>query len=235
MQSHFFFLNHIPQTDHVILDEASSHHLYRVLRMMAGEKIVLTNGKGILAEAIITTPHKSQSEIQILEQKEIPFILPSVTIAISPIKNVSRFEWFIEKCSELGIQKIIPIICDRTEKINFKQERLLNILKSGLLQSKQAWMPELLPTERFKNIMSHLCEKKRFIAHCNPDENKILIPCNLKKEESRIILIGPEGDFSDEEINIAKSNDFMGVSLGPSVLRTETAGIAAAVLLRQSH
>ncbi len=234
MQSPFFFLGNIPQGDHLVLDETSSHHLSRVLRMEKGEKIILTDGKGDLLEAEIKLPHKSKSEVQILVRKEIPFVLPAVTIAISPIKNVSRFEWFVEKCTELGVQKIIPLICDRTEKFHYKQERLYNILKSGLLQSRQAWMPQLMPSEKIEKLIMHSDESKRYIAHCNSDENKITLPCNLNKEESRIILIGPEGDFSDEEVKIAKANNFLPVSLGPSILRTETAGIAAAVLLRQS-
>ena len=234
MQSPFFFLDSIPQGDHLVLDETSSHHLSRVLRMEKGEKIILTDGKGNLLEAEIKVPHKSKSEVRILSRKEIPFVLPSVTIAISPIKNVSRFEWFVEKCTELGVRKIIPLICDRTEKFNYKQDRLYNILKSGLLQSRQAWMPLLMPSEKMEKLVMRSDESKRYIAHCNADENKITLPCNLNKDESRIILIGPEGDFSDEEVNIAKANNFLPVSLGPSVLRTETAGIAAAVLLRQS-
>ena len=234
MQSPFFFLDSIPQGDHLFLDETSSHHLSRVLRMEKGEKIILTDGKGNLLEAEIKVPHKSKSEVQILSRKEIAFVLPSVTIAISPIKNVSRFEWFVEKCTELGVQKIIPLICDRTEKFHYKQERLYNILKSALLQSRQAWVPQLMSSIKIEQLVMNSEESNRYIAHCNADEQKISLASNLNKEESRIILIGPEGDFSEEEVSFAKANNFLGVSLGPSVLRTETAGIAAAVLLRQS-
>lgn len=234
MQPPFFFLENIPKEDHPILDEASSHHLSRVLRMKEGEKIMLTDGKGNLLEAAITVVHKSKSEAQILERNHLPFILPEVTIAISPIKNISRFEWFIEKCTELGVHKIIPIICARTEKYNYKHERIQNILKSAILQSRQSWIPQLMLSEKIETVIKNASEINRFIAHCNMDEDKFPLPCNIKKEESRIILIGSEGDFTDEEVNFAKAHKFLPITLGASTLRTETAGIAAAVLLKQS-
>jgi 16S rRNA (uracil1498-N3)-methyltransferase len=234
MQPPFFFLDSIPQENHLVLDEPSSHHLSRVIRMAIGEKIILSDGRGNFLEAVIKAPHKSKSEVQILTRKKIPFVFPEVTIAISPIKNVSRFEWFIEKSTELGVQKIIPLICTRTEKFNYKQERLHNILKSALLQSRQFWMPQLMPAKKIEHVIKNAVESKRYIAHCNPDDNKFSLPYDLNKVESRIILIGPEGDFSEEEVTLAKVNNFLPVSLGSSILRTETAGIAAAVLLRQS-
>lgn len=234
MQPPFFFLDNISQDDRLVLDEASSHHLSRVLRMKEGEKIMLTDGKGNLIEATITVAHKSKSEAQVLERKQIHFTLPEVTIAISPIKNVSRFEWFVEKCTELGVHKIIPVICSRTEKYNYKYERLQNILKSAILQSRQSWIPQLMPSEKIETVIKKASEGNRFIAHCNTNENKLSLPCNLRKEDSRIILIGPEGDFTDKEIAMAKAHEFLPVTLGESTLRTETAGIAAAVLLKQS-
>ncbi|MEO6868628.1 MAG: RsmE family RNA methyltransferase [Ginsengibacter sp.] len=234
MQPPFFFLENIPKEDRPILDEASSHHLSRVLRMKEGELIVLTDGKGNLYEAAITAAHKSKSEVRILEKKQIAFDLPEVTIAISPIKNVSRFEWFIEKCTELGVHKIIPVICSRTEKFNYKQERLQNILKSAIMQSRQPWMPQLMASEKIENLIVNASASHRFIAHCNRDENKLSLPGNIKKDESRIILIGPEGDFTEEEVNFAIAHKFIPITLGASTLRTETAGIAAAVLLKQN-
>ena len=154
----------------------------------------------------------------------------SITIAISLVKNASRFEWFLEKATEIGVTTIIPLLCQRTEKQHFRTERMNGIVISAMLQSKQVWLPELKNPTPFKETVTQSDEKSKFIAHCETDKEKLQLT-TIKKEESSIILIGPEGDFSPEEISLAKINHFIPVALGETRLRTETAGMVATTIL----
>jgi 16S rRNA (uracil1498-N3)-methyltransferase len=229
----FFYKEDIkPTTTNVLLDEATSKHIVQVLRMQKGEQLQLTDGKGNLFTAAITDDNRKKCGVTILTTIKQQLPATNVSIGISLIKNNSRFEWFLEKATEIGITEIIPLICERTEKSAFKFERLNGILISAMLQSQQSWLPVLQEPQKFTKFISKAKQEQKFIAHCIDENNKKKLPSQLiNKLTSKLILIGPEGDFTKEEIENALKYDFIPVSLGNTRLRTETAGIAAAVIL----
>jgi 16S rRNA (uracil1498-N3)-methyltransferase len=212
----------------ITLDEDRSKHVAQVLRMQKGEQLMMADGKGKLATGEIVDDHRKKCQVLVKQTELQPETLPSVTIAISLLKNTSRFEWFLEKATEIGINRIIPLICDRTEKQKFRQDRLHSILESAMVQSRQCWLPELTELVSFAEAVKENADH-RFIAHCVEEEKTDLSTVTVKG--SSIILIGPEGDFSAGEIETALLGGFAPVSLGSTRLRTETAGMVAAVLL----
>ncbi len=228
-----FFVHTIDtQSSSISLNEESSKHIIQVLRMSAGESLQLTNGKGTIVTASIIDDHKKNCIVQVNTIQQIEAPIKKTSIAISLVKNTSRFEWFLEKVTEIGVASIIPLICARTEKQHVRIDRMKSILTSAMLQSKQTWLPELHEPLSYKECIEKCTISNRFIAHCenNPSKKSIL---SYPKNSESIILIGPEGDFSSDEIEMAVSNHFIPVSLGETRLRTETAGVVAAVLLQQ--
>ena len=226
-----FFKEEISSGSSITLSEETSKHVIQVLRMNEGQHLQLTDGKGKIIDAEIIQEHKKATEVKVLSTSHIAPRTSNITIAISLIKNTSRFEWFLEKATEIGISAIIPLICDRTEKQNFRHDRMKNILISAMLQSQQAWLPVLQVPVKFKEVIKNATHEKKFIAHCEQDEKTLI--SNQSINQSSIILIGPEGDFTKEEIDLAVANNFTPVSLGDTRLRTETAGMVACVLLNQ--
>ncbi len=222
----------VTSTD-VVLDEATSKHVVQVLRMQNGEQLQLTNGKGILFTAEITDNNRKRCGTRILQTTNHKPQTSNITIAISPVKNNTRFEWFLEKATEIGVTEIIPLVCSRTEKSSFKYDRLKSILVSAMLQSQQSWLPVLHEPTKFTELVTSATHQQKFIAHCIDDAKRNLADLNNESLSSKIILIGPEGDFTADEIELALQNKFSGVTLGEIRLRTETAGIVAAVLLSQ--
>jgi len=227
----FFFEENIPADGSFFLSEGSSRHISQVLRMQEGEQILTTNGKGYSFKCQIISANKKKTEVKIIEKEFLPSTITKTTIAISLIKNRTRFEWFIEKATEIGVNAIIPLLCKRTENAHFKKERLVAIMTSAMLQSRQVWLPELSEPVKMDDILKRLDFDQKYIAHCTEEEKKELRTINLDPPSSRIILIGPEGDFTDDEIKSALQQNYIPVSLGDTRLRTETAGIVAAVLL----
>ena len=211
------------------LSEETSKHIIQVLRMKNGEQLQLTNGKGKIITVELISEHKKAAEVKALSTSNIAHQTSNITIAISLIKNTNRFEWFLEKATEIGVSEIIPLICERTEKQNFRHDRMKNILISAMLQSQQAWLPLLHEPTKFSEVIKNSAQQKKYIAHCIEVEKKELR--NETNDRSSIILIGPEGDFTKTEIDLALANNFIPVSLGDTRLRTETAGMVAAVLL----
>lgn len=200
--------------------------------MQAGEPLHLTDGKGHLLTAAIAEPHKKHCSATVSDVVFTTRRNPQTTIAISLLKNANRFEWFLEKATEIGVAGIIPLICDRTEKERAKAERLQNILVSALLQSRQVWLPQMPEPVQFANFIKDpevLTIPRKLIAHCLEDEKYSL--SSRRADENSIILIGPEGDFTTEEIGAALANGYQPVTLGATRLRTETAGVVAAALL----
>ena len=228
----FFFEENLPASDPFILSEESSRHISQVLRMKDGDQLLITNGKGYTLTTKIISAHKKKTEVNILAKEFLPSQKPKVAIAISPIKNTSRFEWFIEKATEIGVSTIIPLLCKRTEKTHFRSVRIQSILKSAMLQSRQAWLPELWEPVKLNELMNNKDYDQKFIAHCLKEKKTDLKNSEINKFNSKIILIGPEGDFTEEEIRMATLQNYIPVSLGETRLRTETAGIVAAVLLK---
>jgi 16S rRNA (uracil1498-N3)-methyltransferase len=211
------------------LSEDTSKHIIQVLRMKKGEHLQLTNGKGKIITSEIISENKKATEVKVISTSNIEHRTSNITIAISLIKNTSRFEWFLEKATEIGISEIIPLICDRTEKQNFRHDRMKSILISAMLQSQQAWLPVLHEPLKFKEVIKISPQQNKYIAHCIEEEKKTI--GNQAINQSSIILIGPEGDFTNEEVEFAIANHFIPVTLGNTRLRTETAGIVASVLL----
>jgi len=226
-----FFLEHIDESSQTqTLNEESSRHIVQVLRMKIGERLQLTDGKGKLLTAEIKNDHKKNCLVQQLSIENIPAPERNITIAISLLKNASRFEWFLEKSTEIGVTTLYPLICGRTEKQHFRFERMKGILTSAMLQSHQAWMPVLHEPVAFEKLVGANNSESKFIAHCLHDSGKNHLN-SLPKQTHSIMLIGPEGDFTPAEIELALKNGFMPVSLGDNRLRTETAGIVAATLM----
>jgi 16S rRNA (uracil1498-N3)-methyltransferase len=230
----FFFTEPILATDiFVVLNEENSKHIVQVLRMQVGKQIKLTDGVGNIYTAEITDAHKKKCAVKILTREFIPQTKNKVCIAVSPLKNNSRLEWFLEKATEIGVSEIVPLLCDRTEKQNLKQERLQGILISAMLQSQQAWLPILTEPKKYDKFIMEVRTENKFIAHCEELNKQSLrtILSTLQPFNPSTILIGPEGDFTSTEIELAIQNDFTPVALGSTRLRTETAALVAATLL----
>jgi 16S rRNA (uracil1498-N3)-methyltransferase len=224
----YFYFEKI-DADTLTLDEDVSKHITQVLRMKAGEALLVTDGKGTKAKAIITDDHRKRCVVKIERRETEKAATPTVCIAISLIKNAARFEWFLEKATEIGVSEIIPLLCDRTEKEKFRQDRLQNIVTSAMLQSQQCWMPKLQEPIPFQKLIEDDKYHQKFIAHCLENEKQSLH--SILQPQSSIILIGPEGDFTQKEIALAIDHNYVPVTLGKTRLRTETAGIVAATLL----
>jgi 16S rRNA (uracil1498-N3)-methyltransferase len=229
----FYIEEYDPSQKEIILDEDNSRHVVQVLRMTEGEKLNLTDGKGTLIETEIVDSHKKHCSVKIVNSQLTTRNSQQITIAISLLKNTSRFEWFLEKTTEIGVSEIIPLICDRTEKQKFRHDRMKGICVSAMLQSQQTWLPVLHEPVKYIEYIKLISPKqdlKKFIAHCDDQTGKQNLS-TLKPFNASIILIGPEGDFTKEEIQFALENNFIPVSLGETRLRTETAGVVASVLL----
>lgn len=228
----FFYEENLPDSNQFIVSEETSRHIIQVLRMQEGGQLLITNGKGQTLTVEIISAHKKRTEVKIIHKEILLQREPKVTIAISFIKSASRFEWFLEKATEIGVTAIIPLICKRTEKTHFREERMKSILISAMLQSRQAWLPELSGPIKVNELIKNESYEQKFIAHCIEEEKKELNHSILDKTSSKIILIGPEGDFTADEIDEALQHNYIPVSLGETRLRTETAGLVAAVLLK---
>jgi 16S rRNA (uracil1498-N3)-methyltransferase len=210
------------------LDETESRHCIKVLRMTRGTAVKVIDGKGNLFEGYISDPDIKRcviaitSEIKDYEKREY-----YLHIAISPLKNPERFEWFIEKSVEIGIDEITPLICKHTEKQSIKQERTENIIISAMKQSLKARKPILNPPVLFDEFISREHSGKKMIAHCINELPRKNFSEAYSKGSNATIMIGPEGDFSADEISSAVQNGFVPFQMGTARLRTETAGIAA--------
>lgn len=228
----FFFENDIPGDGYFSLSEESSRHIVQVLRMKEGERILITNGKGYTFTCEMVSSNKKKAEVKIIQQSFLMPAKPKITIGISLIKNRTRFEWFVEKATEVGISVIIPLICKRTEGIHFRKERMMSIITSAMIQSRQVWLPELYEPVKMSDVIKTVSCDQKFIAHCLEEEKKELRSEEIQSSNSKIILIGPEGEFTEDEIQSALQQNYTPVSLGATRLRTETAGIVAAVLMK---
>jgi 16S rRNA (uracil1498-N3)-methyltransferase len=225
----YFYINNIPEVSAAVqLDEDTSRHISQVLRMKEGEKVKLTDGKGAVASAIITASHNKHAAVNISSVGHEPPESSSLTIAISLIKNSARFEWFLEKATEFGVNEVIPLLCDRTERQKFRMDRMEGICRSAMLQSMQSWLPKLQQPQTFYQTVEEARHQQKMIAHCTVDAKVDYSSLYNPSLDSHIVLIGPEGDFSESEIGRAKQKNFVPVSLGSTRLRTETAGIFAA-------
>ncbi|RZJ63894.1 MAG: 16S rRNA (uracil(1498)-N(3))-methyltransferase [Flavobacterium sp.] len=208
-------------------DKEESKHIVKVLRKKEGDQIQITNGLGYLFTSELTFASDRKCEVKITREQ---FFDPSdyyLHLAVAPTKMNDRYEWFLEKATEIGVNEITPIICDHSERTVFKADRFEKILQSAMKQSLQYYLPKLNAPTSFSAFMNEPHEGSRFIAHCEETE-KMLLKDALKPKGRITILIGPEGDFSIKEIKLALDKEFNPVSLGNTRLRTETAAIVAA-------
>lgn len=223
-----FFGEKISETQLVLTPE-DSKHACKSLRKRNGDIIFVTDGKGEIFQCSIIDDNMNQAIVTIDRIAENPFPRNYfLHIAISPLKNPDRFEWFIEKATEIGIDEITPIICSRTEKGKVNTDRLKRIALSAAKQSIKAKLPQINEAITFEKFIENSAHgnHQKFIAWCETEHEKLLFDtCSAK--ESTLILIGPEGDFTKEEVESAQQIGFMPVSLGQSRFRTETAGMVA--------
>jgi 16S rRNA (uracil1498-N3)-methyltransferase len=211
----------------VILNETESKHAVRVLRLTNGSQIQLIDGEGGFYDAKISDAHPKKCKIAILNSNlEFEKRNFKLHIAIAPTKNIDRFEWFLEKCTEIGIDEITPLLSEHSERKVIKPERLEKILIAAMKQSLKAYLPKLNSIANFNQFISTAEYTNKYIAHCNTGD-KIHLKKMIHKNEDTLILIGPEGDFSPKEVELAKENGFKEISLGTARLRTETAGVIA--------
>lgn len=210
-----------------VLPEEESQHAVKVLRLQVGAEISVVDGIGGFYKAKIINPHPKHCGFEIIETSaDFGKRDYKLHIAIAPTKNIERLEWFIEKATEIGIDQITPIICRFSERKIVKEERLEKIIVSAAKQSLKAYFPKLNPLSTFDDLLKKHEASQKFIAHCY-EEDKRLLQTEIDKSSDVLILIGPEGDFSKEEVQKAISLGFTPVSLGESRLRTETAGVVA--------
>ncbi len=207
-------------------DDMEMRHL-KVLRKKEGDTIRICDGKGSYSDATILSLEKRSVTLQVNEIYNVPNRKPELILAVSPLKNADRFEWMLEKCTELGVSKIIPIICERTESPLRKMDRMQRILRSATMQSLQYHLPELAEPMQFSEISKLDLPDQKLIAWCEGD-NRTEIPEVLQSKKDAIILIGPEGDFTADEVDSILKLGFQAISLGANRLRTETAGVYAA-------
>ena len=214
------------QTTTFAFDKEESKHIIKVLRKKDGDILQVTNGLGCLFECEITLASDNKCTVQInsFEKKETPKF--HLHLAVAPTKMNDRFEWFLEKATEIGIQEITPIICDRSERKVINKERFDKIILSALKQANELYLPKLNEAVTFKEFISQQNKGMQLIAHCEETDKKTLKSV-LKPNEDITLLIGPEGDFSVKEIGLALENNYTPVSLGNTRLRTETAAIVA--------
>ncbi|QAA83013.1 16S rRNA (uracil(1498)-N(3))-methyltransferase [Aequorivita sp. H23M31] len=223
----FYNPNILDSEKQVTFDKEESKHIVRVLRMKEGDCFKITNGKGLIFEAEIISAQPKECIAQILSQEILEPMKYHLHLAVAPTKLNDRYEWFLEKATEIGISEITPLICDHSERKTIKLERYEKIIQSAMKQSLKAYIPTLNEVISFTDFMnSEFPKTMKFIAHCENTDKKSLKSL-LTPKKNITILIGPEGDFSPEEIQLAKKNGFSPVTLGESRLRTETAAIVA--------
>lgn len=227
---HLFYTPHI-NSDIYTLDEQESKHCVRVLRLKVGDEITLTDGIGNLYFTKIVEDHPKRCTVQVMEVKKEygkrPF---KIHIALAPTKNIARTEWFIEKATEIGIDEITPLICEHSERKIVKTERLNKVVTSAVKQSLKAYHPVMNPAVEFNKFVQKEFIGGKFIAYCS-NEYRDSLKNIYEKGEDALVLIGPEGDFSPDEVELAIKHGFRPVSLGFSRLRTETAALYACCVL----
>lgn len=209
------------------LPDEEAQHCLRVLRLTEGDEILLTDGKGCFYKATISRAHPKHCEVAVQSSwRQPPLWNFRIHIAVAPTKNMDRMEWFVEKATEIGIDEITCLNCRFSERREIKIARLEKIVVSAVKQSKKATLPMLNGMTDFKEFVKRPFDGRKFIAHCNESE-KFLLKDLYHPGENALILIGPEGDFSEEEVKEALNQGFEPISLGESRLRTETAALVA--------
>jgi 16S rRNA (uracil1498-N3)-methyltransferase len=213
-------------TESFSFDKEESRHIIKVLRKKDSDILYVTNGLGLLFETQITLASDNKCIVEVLSIKKTDEPKFHLHLAVAPTKMNDRFEWFLEKATEIGIQEITPVICDRSERKVINLERFEKIILSAMKQSNETFLPKLNEAISFKEFIKKQNKGLQLIAHCEETDKKSLKDV-LKPNENVTLLIGPEGDFSEKEIDLALENNYQPVTLGNTRLRTETAAIVA--------
>ena len=226
---HRFYCPDIADT--LTLGEEDSKHCVRVMRMAAGDTIEVVDGNGTLYTCRITMAHPKRCAIEVLDKEvQTPHWGHRIVLAIAPTKNLDRIEWLVEKCVEMGIDRIIPLRCHNSERTVLKTERLKKIMVAAMKQSLKATLPQLDEMTPLEQVVAEPFEGTRCIAYCDamlPREQRRTLADVYRQGSDVMVLIGPEGDFSPDEVQAATTAGFIPVTLGESRLRTETAGLMA--------
>lgn len=211
-----------------ILPESDSQHCVRVLRMKSGDQLEVIDGKGYGYTCRLLEAHSKHASVEILHKKHIPLSWDNkITIAVAPTKHLDRIEWMVEKLTEIGVNNIVPLLCRYSERKELKIERLEKIAISAMKQSLKAVIPHIETMKPIREFITNCNSTQKFIAYCDKSIPRKLLSKEYVHNKDVTILIGPEGDFSQEEIKMALDCGFIPVSLGDNRLRTETAAIAA--------
>ena len=225
------FLSNDTSAPYATLLPDESKHCVRVLRMGVGDEIWVTSGDGVMCRARVTSPDDKACEVEIVERLEDydrrPFRLH---LLVAPTKNSARLEWLVEKAVEIGVDRITPVICDHSERGVQKTDRLNRIALSAMKQSLKARMPQIDSPVRLADFLRQPVGGKRYVCYCAGDERHTLHECYTAGEDA-VVLIGPEGDFSEKEIALALQQGYLPITLGESRLRTETAALYAVTVL----
>ncbi len=222
-----FFAPDIEQT--LTLPESDSQHCVKVLRKQPGDIITVIDGRGTRLTCRLTEAHAKHARVEIVERTPItPYWQGEITMAVAPTKHLDRMEWLVEKLTETGFDRFVPLQCRWSERKELKTERLEKIAVSAMKQSLKATLPTIEKMTTFRRFVEEMKSvPQKFIAHCDPDTPRKLLSREYHPGEACVIAIGPEGDFSPEEIEIATGAGFVPVSLGEARLRTETAALLA--------
>ena len=212
------------------LPESDSQHAVRVLRMQAGDKLEVVDGRGNLYRCRLAVAHAKRAGVEIVETVALPKVWPnSITVAVAPTKHNDRMEWLVEKLTEIGIDRIVPLRCRYSERKEINEERLRKIAVSAMKQSLKATLPHIEAMVPFATFISEEAQRPamKYVAYCAPEIPRELFAQRYVSGHDTTILIGPEGDFSHDEITAAINAGFAPISLGDNRLRTETAALVA--------
>jgi 16S rRNA (uracil1498-N3)-methyltransferase len=222
----FYDPNLESDTTECIFGAEESRHIVKVLRKKPGDELHLTNGRGLVFTGTIVDASMNSCEITILEHQKTVRRMHRLHMAVAPTKNIDRFEWFLEKATEIGIDEITPVICEHSERKVIKKPRLDKVIQSAMKQSLRSYLPTLHDAIPLRDFLKQDLPKRKFITHCQEGE-KVDFKRRLEPDKKILVLVGPEGDFSEAEIELAKNMGFRPASLGEYRLRTETAAILA--------
>lgn len=223
---HIFYTPDIT-SDTYNLSEEESKHCIKVLRLQKGSSLHLVDGRGGFYDAIVEDPHPKRTSLQVVKaQHGYGKRNHCLHIAVAPTKNIERFEWFLEKATEIGIDEITPLICERSERKDLKTDRLYKVITSAVKQSIKAYHPKLNEPKGFKDFIGITSAAHKFIAHCI-NSKKFMLKDKIELNSDYLVIIGPEGDFSQSEVDAALVANFVPIELGTSRLRTETAALEA--------
>ena len=222
---HYFYSKDISDTE-ISLSKEEAHHASRVLRLKTGDKVGVFDGEGVIYHCSIHELTKQECKLTIDESVKSTFPRPNLTMLIAPTKSNERFEWFLEKACEIGVGRIVPIVTHHSERKHIRLDRFEKVLLSAMKQSMNPYLPGIEEMTSFNEVLTKYKDADRYISHCAEGDKKELIEVISTKNES-VIMIGPEGDFSSEEIQLAKREGWQEVSLGHQRFRSETAGVLA--------